>query len=87
MPDAIFDRCTFERSWVGRCDKPCHGRFCTEHEKLKCVSCGAAATQDCEYAGQFVCGAPLCGECGYEVESEIPSGMFFMRHTHVRKAR
>lgn len=86
MTDAIFDKCVFDRSWAGRCGKPCHGKFCTQHENLKCVSCGEPAERECDYTGQFVCGAPLCGECEDVVADEgADRGLFFMGHKHGRK--
>lgn len=37
---------------------------CEEHHKQKCCSCEALITRHCNYCGQFVCGAPLCDNCG-----------------------
>jgi hypothetical protein len=84
MADAVFDNCSFERSWVGLCNKPCHGKFCSKHENLSCVVCGTKAVRDCEYTGQFVCGAPLCADCYYTVDPE-DTGLLFMKHKHCSK--
>ena len=55
--------CIWEKAWIGRCPAEAveNGR-CKEHQKA-CVSCGDPATHECEETGQFVCGAPLCGNC------------------------
>lgn len=58
--------------------------FCPEHSGKKCCSCGLQATHDCDYCGQFVCGAPLCDACeGWH--NGTPSVWGFIGHKHRRK--
>lgn len=88
MADAKIDgACTFDRAWIGKCGKPtdASGR-CTEHEKVKCSSCGAQADGECDHTGQFVCGAPLCKACTGWTDITKPSGAWgFMNHRHVSR--
>jgi hypothetical protein len=68
--------CGFSKAWIGRCKQEVTGAhgMCFEHGKLKCVSCGAQATHDCEETGQFVCGAPLCNECEHTTAPDGTNG-------------
>jgi hypothetical protein len=88
MADAIIPAtCTYSRAWIGKCGKPTDatGR-CSEHEKMKCTSCGAQADGECDYTGQFVCGAPLCKACTSWTDMTKPSGGWgFMNHQHVSR--
>ncbi len=57
--------------------------LCKEHMKIICKSCGEQATHECSYAGQFVCGAPLCENCeGWEDRSKDSGSWGFMNHSH-----
>lgn len=81
-------KCTFDRAWCGPCNRPVENgdRFCAEHASMKCVSCKAQATHDCDHAGQFVCGAPLCADCTGWFDLSKPSGAWgFMNHRHASK--
>lgn len=51
------DLCGIRLAWS---DKTCAGGC---HHRGKCVSCGAPATHECDFAGQLVCGAELCDGC------------------------
>lgn len=62
--------CRFKLSWQGKCGKPSTNGWCSKHEKLKCCSCGAKATKDCEHTSSLVCGAPLCDTCGHSLEDD-----------------
>lgn len=68
--------CQFEVSWVGRCATPSTNGWCSKHENLKCCSCGAKATHDCDHTGSLVCGAPLCKTCHHSLNG----------HGHVTEA-
>lgn len=54
--------CDFDRSWVGRCNKPAimGAKQCLNHYNIQCSMCNSVATNDCGETFQFVCGAPLC---------------------------
>lgn len=59
----VIDGCVFDMAWVGKCQKATvlGKRFCSEHVKEKCYSCGKQAFSDCEATiGAFVCGQPQC---------------------------
>jgi hypothetical protein len=66
-------KCRFVKEWVGTCTEDVieGSDYCEEHSKLKCVSCGAQATQGCSETGSMVCGAPLCNECDH---TTFPTG-------------
>lgn len=66
MPKSI--PCKFEIAWQGRCNKPSTNGWCSEHERLKCTSCGAKATRSCERTGSLVCGASLCDTCQHSIK-------------------
>lgn len=52
--------CKFYLAWRG----PCGEENCKEHAHLRCCSCGAPATEECDQTvGPAVCGASLCAEC------------------------
>lgn len=57
-------KCPFSKPWQGICDvlTAVGQEYCSEHLQEKC-RCGKQATRGCDNAGQFVCGAPLCGSC------------------------
>lgn len=61
--------CNFHIAWVGKCKaKAVEGtNYCEDHT-VGCESCGAQATESCDYTGSLVCGAPLCGSvlCAYK---------------------
>lgn len=64
MPKSV--RCQFDRGGWAPCKKPSDNGWCSEHEGLKCVSCGKQATHSCDaQMGGLGCGAPLCGDCSH----------------------
>lgn len=63
--------CGFLMSWVGHCKEP---KPCAKHKDLTCSSCGVPATHDCDSTGQFVCGVPLCDECGHMIFPDGTNG-------------
>ncbi len=67
MPDS--KPCQFDKAWQGKCKKPSTNGWCSEHEGLKCVSCGKKAVKECDNAGSFVCGANLCATCQHSPTS------------------
>ena len=69
IPESI--PCRFEISWQGKCGKPSTNGWCNKHEKLKCCSCGAKATKDCEHTCSLICGMPLCDTCGHSSEDDL----------------
>lgn len=77
--------CDYDRGWAGRCGQPAtmENGYCEKHAEAKCCSCKKPATHECDYCGQFVCGAPLCPTCeGWNDETK-PSGSWgFLNHEH-----
>lgn len=71
-----MSNCKYIRAWIGPCGEPVieGSRFCEKHAKEKCCSCGAPATHECDETGQFVCGAPLCGDCEHTIFPEGHNG-------------
>jgi len=82
-----MENCIFNVAWCGRCAaEATDGRFCAKHKAEVCVVCGAQATKECDYAGQFVCGSPLCDGCTYFNDHAKPSGNWgFMNHKHITR--
>ena len=79
-------QCKFDLAWRGPCKATCEGSVCTQHAKVKCCVCGEQATRECDYTGQFVCGAPLCNNCeGHTDISKSAGSWGFMNHTHRQK--
>jgi len=67
--------CKFSTAWIGPCTKEAdESGYCAEHKGIKCCSCGAQATHTCEETGQFVCGAPLCGDCEHTIHANGTNG-------------
>jgi hypothetical protein len=58
--------CGYDIAWVGPCKN--EGE-CPQHANLKCSSCGAPATHECEETHGFICGAPLCEKCSHTIQS------------------
>lgn len=59
------------------------GGLCARHATVKCANCGDQATHECSYAGQFVCGAPLCADCeGWEDRTKAGGSWGFLNHRH-----
>jgi len=63
--------CGFNQAWIGPCKNTAP---CEKHADLVCESCGAPATRSCDETGQFVCGAPLCGDCEHTIFPEGHNG-------------
>lgn len=64
IEDLESDKCNWQIAWYGRCNsKVITKGFCKKHINLKCCVCGQDATNECEYAGSLICGAPLCDKC------------------------
>jgi len=67
MPE--FVPCKFNEKGWAPCRKPSTNGFCSEHENLKCVSCGERALRSCdEGMGGLACGATLCATCQHSWE-------------------
>lgn len=65
LPESI--PCQFDKNGWGSCKTPTDNGWCSEHEHLRCVSCGAKATESCDaQMGGLCCGAPLCDTCEHE---------------------
>ncbi len=78
--------CLLEVSWVGKCDKPSTNGWCSKHENLKCCSCGAKATQDCDHGSSLICGAPLCETCQHSLDGDRHvTGAVYKEQTDKRK--
>ncbi len=84
----MAETCNYSEAYRGRCGAPgTVGERCERHAAVTC-QCGAPATHECSYAGQFVCGRPLCDECeGWEDSSKSSGAWGFMNHLHRRKAQ
>ncbi|WP_310619642.1 hypothetical protein [Flexibacterium corallicola] len=65
-----MSKCAFDIAWIGKCGK----EDCKEHGNLKCVSCGAKATRECDATMGLVCGALLCGDCEHELDEKGTTG-------------
>ena len=62
MPDST--PCQFDAKGWSPCQKPTDNGWCSEHEGLKCSSCGTRATHSCDaQMGGLACGANLCDNC------------------------
>lgn len=85
-------KCQFQHAYrsCGKDSKP-GLNMCEQHSEIKCCVCGAPATHECWFHGQFVCGAPLCDECEmYEMEvnymgTKEHGAWGTLRHGHRRK--
>lgn len=65
-----METCNFSMAWIGKCKEPVvENGMCEQHKDLKCCSCGAPATHDCDETMGLVCGAPLCDDCEHTIES------------------
>lgn len=71
--------CEFEKAWVG----PCGKQNCKKHAELKCVSCGAKATRECDATIGLVCGCPICDDCTHTLTKE---GVYSQGFDHCKKA-
>jgi hypothetical protein len=84
--DAAFmaaGRCAFIRAYVGRCGDPMP---CAKHV-IRCSSCGAPATHECDASGSLVCGMPLCNDCEHgKCDPDNPGFFFGLGGGHVRKS-
>ena len=59
-------RCNYKPAWVDRCkSEAVDGGMCATHHGKRCVGCGAIADRECCHTFQFVCGFPLCPQCGH----------------------
>lgn len=59
--------CKFDLAWRGQCKDEPEKDFCSEHDSIKCCSCGEKATRECCETMQFVCGFPLCDTCEHTI--------------------
>ena len=72
--------------------KPCgadsDSEMCAKHRAIMCKGCAGQATHECNYTGQFVCGAPLCDNChGTQGDSTKGMGWGFIGHIHQPKTQ
>lgn len=76
--------CRYTPAYSNRCSALAgESGYCVHHVGKKCCVCGDQATRECNHTGQFVCGAPLCGDCEGWTDGTRPSGSWgFMNHTH-----
>jgi hypothetical protein len=67
MADATMSEstpCQFDAGGWNPCEKPSDNGWCSEHEDLKCRSCGERAITKCHaQMGGLACGALLCASC------------------------
>ena len=66
-------RCRFDKAYQGQCENVAPRPvvdgpwpYCEEHKSMVCCFCGKHATRECDHAGQFVCGYPLCDDCVHD---------------------
>lgn len=62
-----LSECGFDQDYAGKCATASPvGSFCERHEGKTCSigGCTARAERTCSWAGQFVCGSPLCRHHG-----------------------
>lgn len=59
-------KCEYGLAWIGSCGVD----DCTKHADIKCSSCGAPATHECDATFGLVCGSPLCDDCTHELTPE-----------------
>lgn len=81
-------KCIWDKAWIGVCGKDAitNKKLCGEHVGQKCASCGAEAVRDCDHTGiQFVCGAPLCGNCVHGMSPKGKPGFLNLGGGHVTK--
>jgi hypothetical protein len=55
-------KCVWDQAWAGPCGVESDQRLCSTHRGQTCIDCDKEAIAECESAGQFVCGYPLCEE-------------------------
>lgn len=86
--DIGLRECRYDMPWAGRCRRPTthESGICEDHRGEKCVVCGGQSTHGCSYAGQFVCGAPLCDDCTDDTTPGPFGSWGFLNHIHKRKA-
>lgn len=79
-------RCKYNLAWQGRCKKEAleGSEYCEDHKGILCCVCKEQANRECDYAGQFVCGVPLCENCE-DWHDGTPSVWGFLGHKHSRK--
>jgi hypothetical protein len=76
MPEST--PCQFDAKGWAPCKKPSDNGWCSEHEGLKCSSCGGQAVTNCDaQIFGLACGEPLCADCTHSYIGDA---------THVTKA-
>lgn len=69
IPDSI--PCQFDAKGWAPCKKPSDNGWCTDHEGMKCWSCGNQAITSCDAGiGGLACGAPLCATCEHSTDGK-----------------
>jgi len=62
----MSDRCVYHPAWSDRgASTDTVNGFCAVHTGKRCAGCGAIADRECNHTFQFVCGSPLCPQCGH----------------------
>lgn len=64
-----MNNCKFIRAWIGPCNKETEGKFCEEHDALRCSGCGVPAVKECSDTSTVICGVPLCNDCEHKYEN------------------
>lgn len=83
-------KCRYIPAYSSACGAPADDTgICDKHQGIKCCVCGAQSTNQCNYTGQFVCGAELCDDCeeGNAGDSTQGLGWGFVGHNHRRKIK
>lgn len=78
LPD--FLPCQYNKPWQGKCGKPSTNGWCSEHEELRCVSCGEKATRGCSHAISLVCEATLCDACQHLNGTHVTKEVYAEKH-------
>lgn len=78
-------KCRFILAWCGPCGKPVSkDGLCEKHAAMRCNSCKAQATRECEFTGGVVCGFPLCDDCEHAAVNDSNRGFLGMGNTKHR---
>lgn len=68
MADVPFIPCKFDKGGWAPCKKPSTNGLCSQHESLRCSSCGQQALTHCdEQMGGMACRSPLCETCHHSL--------------------
>jgi len=80
MPKSV--PCKFDEKGWAPCEKPSTNGWCSKHEKIKCVSCGAHAVRGCDAGmGGLECGVNLCKTCQHGLDGKHVTKKVYIQQT------